>query len=89
MQKTVNSNLSLVLFNPWVGPLSGATTLSPSEPGSDGNEGVLRILQSSSVTGTSPLDCLMSYTGHSLRGGLTPLQRSSRCILQPQPTGHF
>ena len=28
--------------------------------------GVLRILQSSSITGTSS-DCLMSYTGHSLR----------------------
>ena len=32
-------------------------------------------------------DCLVSYPGHSLGGGLTPLQRSSRCILQPQPTG--
>ena len=28
----------------------------------------------------------MSYPGHSL-GGVTPMQRSSRCILQPQPTG--
>ena len=28
----------------------------------------------------------MSYPGHSL-WGLTPLLRSSRCILQPQPTG--
>ena len=27
--------------------------------------------------------------GHSLGWGLTPLQRSSRCILQPQPTGLF
>ena len=29
---------------------------------------------------------LVSYPGHSLEG-LTPLQRSSQCILQPQPTG--
>ena len=29
----------------------------------------------------------MSYPGHSLGGGLTPLQRCSQCILQPQPTG--
>ena len=29
---------------------------------------------------------LVSYLGHSLVG-LTPLQRSSRCILQPKPTG--
>ena len=34
--------------------LSGATTPSQSEPGSDGNEGVLRIPQNLSITGTSP-----------------------------------
>ena len=68
--------------------LSGATTPGQSIPGSDGNEGVLRIPQSSSIAGTSPSDCLVSYPGHSLGGGgLTPLQRSSQCILQPQPTG--
>ena len=33
--------------------LSGATTLGQSGPGSDGNEGVLRIPQSSSIAGTS------------------------------------
>ena len=38
-------------------------------PGSDGNEGVLRIPQSFSTAGTSPSDCLVSYPGHSLRGG--------------------
>ena len=46
--------------------LSGATTPSQSEPGSDGNEGVLYIFQSFSITGTSPSDCLVSYLGHSL-----------------------
>ena len=66
--------------------LSGATTPGQSGPGSDGNEGVLHIPQSSSIAGTSPSDCLVSYSGHSL-GGLTPLQRSSRCILKPQLTG--
>ena len=66
--------------------LSGATTPDQSEPGSNGNEGVLCITQSPSITGTSPSDCLVSYLGHSL-GDLTPLQRCSRCILQPQPTG--
>ena len=44
----------------------GATSQSQSAPGSDGNEGVLCIPQSSSITGTSPLDCLVSYPGHSL-----------------------
>ena len=29
----------------------------------------------------------MSYRGHSLGGGLTPLQRCSQCILQPKLTG--
>ena len=58
--------------------LSGATTPGLSGPGSDGNEGVLRI--------PSPSDCLVSYLGHSLGGGLTPLKRSS---LQPQPTGQI
>ena len=58
-----------------------------SGPKSNGNEGVPRITQSSSITGTSPSGCLVSYPGHSLGGGLTPLQRCSRCILQPQSTG--
>ena len=46
--------------------LSGATTSEESGPGSNGNEGVLRIPQSSSITGTSPSDCLVSYPGHLL-----------------------
>ena len=53
--------MQLVLFNPEIRPLSGATTAGQSGPGSDGNEGVLHIPQSSSTTGTSPSDCLVSY----------------------------
>ena len=49
--------------------LSGATTPGQSESGSNGNEGVLCIPQSSSITEDSPSDCLMSYRGHSLAGG--------------------
>ena len=41
--------------------LSGATTTSQSGPKSDGSEGVLRIPQSSSNTGTWPSDYLVSY----------------------------
>ena len=52
--------------------LSGATTPSQSGPRSDGNEGVLRILQSSGITGTSPSDCFVSYQGHSLSGEFYP-----------------
>ena len=49
--------------------LSGATTPNQSEPGSNGNEGTLHIPQSSSITRASLSDCLVSYPGHSLRGG--------------------
>ena len=46
--------------------LSGATTPGHSGPGSNGNERVLCIPQSSSITGTSPSDCFVAYPGHSL-----------------------
>ena len=41
--------------------LSDTTNQDKSEPGSDGNEGVLHIFQSSSITGTLPSDCFVSY----------------------------
>ena len=44
--------------------LSSATTPGQSGPGSDGNEEVLHIPQSSRFTGASPSDCLVSYPGH-------------------------
>ena len=44
--------------------ISGATTSGQSGSGSDGNEGVLCIPQSSSITGASPSDCLESYLEH-------------------------
>ena len=46
--------------------LSVAITLSQSGPGINGNKGVLHIPQSSSITGTSPSDYLVSYLRHSL-----------------------
>ena len=58
--------------------LTGATTRGQSGPGSNGNEGVLLIPQSSKA-GASPSDGLVSYLGPSLR--------CSQCILQPQATG--
>ena len=64
--------------------LSGATIPGQNEPGSDGNEEVIRISQSSSITGTSPSACFVSYPGHLVF--FTPLQKCSWCILQPQPT---
>ena len=56
--------------------LSGATILGQSGPGSNGNEGVLRILQSLSITGASPSDCLVSYPGHSF-GEVLPFCRGT------------
>ena len=46
--------------------LSGVKTLGYSETVRDGNEEVLQIPQSSSITETLPSDCLVSYPGHSL-----------------------
>ena len=67
--------------------LSDAITPGQSVPGSDGNEGVLCIPQIYNITETSLSDYLVSYPGQSLGRGLTSLQRCSRCILLPQPTG--
>ena len=46
-------------------------------------KGVLPIPQNSQINEVSLSDCLVSYTGHSL-GEYYPLQKCSRCILQPQ-----
>ena len=46
--------------------LSGTTTPIQSGPGSNGNEGMLCIPQSSSFTGTLPSDGVVLYLGHSL-----------------------
>ena len=46
--------------------LSGVTTWGQSEIESDGDEGVLFFLQSSSITEATPSDCFVSYLGHSL-----------------------
>ena len=56
----------------------------PDGPGSDGNEGVLHISQSSSITGTSPSDCLL-FTGRvydsiSTVFGLHTVKRSNSSI---------
>ena len=63
---------------------SGASTAGQNEPENDANEGTLHIPQSSKA-GASQSDSLVSYPGYSLAGSY-PLERFSRCILQPQPT---
>ena len=59
--------------------LLAATTTSESETRSNGNEGVLHIPQSSSITGHLPSYCLMSYLGHSL-GVVLPLCRDAIAV---------
>ena len=61
--------------------LSGATTPGQSGPGSDVNEGVLCIPQSSSFTGASRSDCLAPYPSFTL------LHRCNQCIPQLQLNG--
>ena len=81
IQFSISMHFSLIW--PIYKTLSGATTPGQSGSGSNVNDGLLHIPQSFSITGTSPSDCLVSYPGQSL-GDLTPLQRCSRCLLQPQ-----
>ena len=45
--------------------ISDATAQDLNGPGSNSNEGLLRIPQSSSITGALPSDCLILYPGYS------------------------
>ena len=68
--QTIQFSISMQFRSIWPidSTLIGATTQGQSGPGSNGNEGVLCFPWSSSITGSSPSDCLMSYLGHSLAG---------------------
>ena len=57
--------------------LSDVTTPGQSGSGSDGNERVLCILQSSIITGASLSDSWMSYLGHSLGEFYPPAETQS------------
>ena len=57
--------------------LSGAITLNQSGHGHDGNKRELYILQSSNITGTSTSDCLMSYSGCSLKESYPSSEKQS------------
>ena len=54
--------------------LSSATAPGQCGPGSNDNEGVLCISQSSSITGASPSDCIVSF------GSVLPLCRDAVCV---------
>ena len=72
------------MWNSSIGPI--ATTQRHRGPGSDGNEGVFHIPQSSSITEASTLECLVSYQDILWGFSFPLLRRCSRCILQYQPT---
>ena len=88
--QTIHFSISmlLVLFNPSIGPLSVATTPGQSRPGSDGNEEVLCILQKLQYCWNLTIRLFIVISRTLVGWGcLTPLQRCSQCILQPQLTG--
>ena len=62
---STNSQVTSIWPIDWT--LLGATTPGQSKTGSDRNEVVLCIPQTSSITGASLSAFLVSYTGHSLR----------------------
>ena len=64
--------------------LLAATTPGQSEPGNDGNEGVLHIPQSSSITGASPLDCFGSYQDTCWES-ITPLPAEMQSVYSTFP----
>ena len=64
--------------------ISVATTPGQSQPGRDGNKRLLRIPQSSCITGASPSDCLVLYPGHSL--GKSHLSADMQSVYSAAPT---
>ena len=63
--------------------LSGATSPGRSEPGSDGDEGVLRIYQNSSINEASPWDGLVSYLGNFWGGSYSTAEMQSVYSIVP------
>ena len=59
IQLSMSTQFSFIL--PIDRTLSSVTTPGQSGPRIEGNDGVLHIPRSSSITATSPSDCLVSY----------------------------
>ena len=81
--QTIQLSISTLLSSiyPIDKTLSGATTQDQRGPGSNGNEWVLCIPQSSSIAVISLSDCLVSYTGRLFAGSLTPRQKCCWYVL--------
>ena len=86
--KTVNSrNHVLNLYDPEIGPLSDAITLGQTGPGSDGNEEVLHIPQSSSFTLNLTIR-LLSFISRTLLGGVSYLSTEMQSVYSTAQLGH-
>ena len=74
-----------------MGVLPGATNPGQSEPWSDGNEELLRIPQSSSITVTSPSDYLESYPFAEMQSvySTAPADFGNSCVKAKEWTNTF
>ena len=79
--------MPLVLFNPKIGPYQVLPLRARVDLGPIAMKGCSVFPKAPALREKSPSDFLQPYPGHSLGGGLKPLQRCSQCILQPEPTG--
>ena len=73
----------------FIWPISGATTPGQSGPESDGNEGVICIPQSPSITETTPKNCLVSYPGHLLGRSYPSVEKQSVYSTVPADWANF
>ena len=81
----------LVLFNPLIGSYQVLPLRARVDLGAMAMKGYSTFPQGSSIAGTSPSDCLVSYPGQSL-GGILPLCRGAVGVFYsppPQPTGQY
>ena len=88
--KVIQFNISTKFSSIWPidRTLSGTTTPGQSGPGSDGNEEVLRISQSSSMTGTSPSYYVVSYPGYSRVGSYSSAVAQVGVFYSPRQLGY-
>ena len=87
--KTIQFSISTQFSSIWSldRALSGATTPGHSGPGSDGNEGDAPHSPKLQHHWNLMIRLISDISRTLICGGvLTPLQKNSRCILQPQPT---
>ena len=76
-------NTQFISIRPRDRTLLGATTPGQSGFESDGNEGVLRIPQISSITKALPSNCLVSYPEHSLGKSYLSAELQLGCSTTP------